>query len=81
LFLVYGDRVSLYIPDCPGTHSVDQAGLELRNSPVSAFQVLGLKVCSTTAQLDKAFVTFPFSILKIHAHILDYNICTSFYPA
>jgi hypothetical protein len=25
------DRVSLCILGCPGTHSVDQAGLELRN--------------------------------------------------
>jgi hypothetical protein len=31
-----------------GTHSVDQAGLELRNPPASAFQVLGLKACATT---------------------------------
>jgi hypothetical protein len=29
-------RVSLYNPGCPGTHSVDQAGLELRNPPASA---------------------------------------------
>jgi hypothetical protein len=36
-------------PVCPGTHSVDQAGLELRNLPASASQVLGLKVCTTTA--------------------------------
>ena len=36
LFLVFGGRVSLYSPDCPGTHFIDQAGLELRNSPVSA---------------------------------------------
>jgi hypothetical protein len=35
---------------CPGTHSVDQAGLKLRNPPASASQVLGLKVCATTAQ-------------------------------
>ncbi|GAB1302424.1 Ankyrin repeat domain-containing protein 2 [Apodemus speciosus] len=28
---------------CPGPHSVDQAGLELRNLPASASQVLGLK--------------------------------------
>jgi hypothetical protein len=42
------DRVSLCSPGCPGTHSVDQAGLELRNSPASASQVLGLKVCATT---------------------------------
>jgi hypothetical protein len=40
-----------------GTHSVDQAGLELRNPPASASQVLGLKACATTpgykAFLDK----------------------------
>jgi hypothetical protein len=44
-------RVSLYSPGCPGTHSVDQAGLELRNAPTSASQVLGLKACATTARL------------------------------
>ena len=37
-------------PGYPGTHSVDQAGLELRNLPVSASQVLGLRACATTAQ-------------------------------
>jgi hypothetical protein len=36
-------------PGCPGTHSVDQAGLKLRNLPASASQVLGLKVCTTPA--------------------------------
>jgi hypothetical protein len=41
------DRVSLCSPGCPGTHSVDQAGLELRNPPASASQVLGLKACAT----------------------------------
>jgi hypothetical protein len=46
-FLVFRDRVSLYSPGCPGTHSVDQAGLKLRNSPASASQVLGLKGCAT----------------------------------
>jgi hypothetical protein len=30
------DRVSLYSPGCPGTHFVDQTGLELRNPPASA---------------------------------------------
>jgi hypothetical protein len=38
-----GDRVSLYSPGCSGSHFVDQAGLELRNLPASASQVLGLK--------------------------------------
>jgi hypothetical protein len=42
------DRVSLCSPGCPETHSVDQAGLELRNPPASASQVLGLKACATT---------------------------------
>jgi hypothetical protein len=40
---VFGDRVSLCSPGCPGTHFVDQAGLELRNLPASASRVLGLK--------------------------------------
>jgi hypothetical protein len=47
-FLVFRDRVSLCSPGCPGTHSVDQAGLELRNPPASASRVLGLKACATT---------------------------------
>ena len=42
----------LYNLGCPGTHSVDQAGLELRNLPDSASQVLGLKACTTTARLS-----------------------------
>jgi hypothetical protein len=45
-------------PGCPGTHFVDQAGLELRNLPASAFQVLGLKVCATTAQLN--LYSYPY---------------------
>jgi hypothetical protein len=53
LFLGWGwgqDRVSLCSLGCSGTHSVDQAGLELRNLPASASQVLGLKACATTAR-------------------------------
>jgi hypothetical protein len=45
--LVFRDRVSLCSPGCPGTHFVDQAGLELRNLPASASRVLGLKACAT----------------------------------
>ena len=40
---------SVYNPDYPRTHSVDRAGLELRKSPASLFQVLGLKAWATTA--------------------------------
>jgi hypothetical protein len=47
-FFSLGDRVSLYSSGCPGTHFVDQAGLELRNPPASASQVLGIKACITS---------------------------------
>jgi hypothetical protein len=50
-WLVFRDRVSLYSSGCPGTHSVDQAGLELRNPPASASRVLGLKACAATPDL------------------------------
>jgi hypothetical protein len=36
VFCFFRDRVSLCSPGCPGTHFVDQAGLELRNPPASA---------------------------------------------
>ena len=66
-FLVYRDWVSLCSPDCLGTHSVDQTGLELRNPPASTSQVLGLKACATTAQLGfMSYVNFqPVLILII----------------
>ena len=57
-FLVFQDRVSLCSPDCPGTHFIDQAGLELRNPPASASQVLGLKACATTDSYCYNFNTF-----------------------
>jgi len=62
-FLVFQDRVSLCSPGCPGTHSVDQAGLELRNPPASACRVLGLKACATTPGL------ICFIISQYHPHI------------
>jgi hypothetical protein len=58
-FFFFRDRVSLYSPGCPGTHLVDQVGLELRNPPASASQVLGLKVCATTARPNIALLTVP----------------------
>ena len=54
---VFRDRVSLYSPGCPGAHSVDEAGLKLRNPPASASQVLGLKACATTAPVVWFFET------------------------
>jgi hypothetical protein len=58
LFVVFRDRVSLYSPSCPGTRSVDQAGLELRNLPVSVSQVLGFKAYATTAPLLGCLLIF-----------------------
>jgi hypothetical protein len=49
--LFFRDRVSLYSPGCSGTHSVEQAGLELRNPPASASRALGLKACAITPGL------------------------------
>jgi hypothetical protein len=52
---VFRDRVSLCSPGCPGTHFVDQAGLELRNPPACASRVLGLKACATMPGTQTAF--------------------------
>jgi hypothetical protein len=56
-------------PGCPGTHSVDQAGLELRNPPASASRVLGLKACATTPGL--------FSVLDIESISLSLSLSLS----
>jgi hypothetical protein len=61
----FWDRVSLCSPGCPGTHSVDQAGLELRNPPASASRVLGLKACATT----------PGSLLIFNYIFVYYFMC------
>jgi hypothetical protein len=60
LVLVFWGRVSLCSPGCPGTHSVEQAGLELRDPPVSASHMLGLKVCAPTA--------WQYLVLKCHVY-------------
>ena len=53
LFFVYFDiGFLLYSLGCPGTNSVDQAGLELRNLPASVSQVVGLKACNTREFLN-----------------------------
>jgi hypothetical protein len=40
VFCFFWNRVSLHSPCCLGTHSVDQADLELRDLPASTSQVL-----------------------------------------
>jgi hypothetical protein len=66
LFLFFWDRVSLCSPGCPRTHSVDQAGLKLRNSSASASRVLELKACATTpCENSLLFVTVSLCILGL----------------
>jgi hypothetical protein len=55
-FFVFRDRVCLYSPGCPETHFVDQSGLELRNLPASASQVLVLKACATMSSFRIGFL-------------------------
>jgi hypothetical protein len=54
-FLVFSRQGFSVLPGSPGTHSVDQAGLELINPPASASQVLGLKACATTPSSANTF--------------------------
>jgi len=56
-FLSFSKSGFLCVALAPGTHSVDQAGLQLRNPPVSASQVLGLKALATTARLIQNTLT------------------------
>jgi hypothetical protein len=72
-FLVFRDRVSLYSPGCPGTHFVDQAGLELRNLPTSASRVLGLKVCVAMPGSFFVFLCLLFSCLLPISFLLKVN--------
>ena len=46
------DKVSLCVPVCPGTHSVDEADLKLSGLHASASRLLGLKACTTLPRTD-----------------------------
>lgn len=61
------------VPGCSGIGSVDQSGLKLRDQPVSATHVLGLKTCTTIPGL---ILTILFQaqrttaeLLKVHNYI------------
>jgi hypothetical protein len=87
---VFQDRVSLYSPGCPGTHFVDQAGLELRHLPASASQVLVLKACTIMPSMSylilknsvilvttKKFRRFTYGyIFKYFARVKVYFSCS-----
>ena len=66
---------SLCCPGCPGTHSVEQAGLELKDVPASAFQVLGLKARATIACplcLQEVFGDLGLSLVFVLVILLQY---------
>lgn len=56
-------RVSLSGPSCPETHSVDQAGLKVRDPPAFASQVLALKVCATTGLNRELFIAILMGLI------------------
>ena len=76
--------LSLRSPGCPGTHSADQAGSELRDQPASASQVLGSKACATTARLSGLLLTpigqptEPFFFLLTHGCSHSPSCCLLF---
>jgi hypothetical protein len=72
---VFQDRGSLCSPGCPGTHFVDQAGLELRNPPASASQVLGLKVCTTMSSLKIIFSFFKNPAISVSSMLSTRSQC------
>jgi hypothetical protein len=52
---------------------VDQAGLKLRNMPVSASQLLGLKACATTALPISLF----YSLILVSSFLFFFTHCKS----
>jgi hypothetical protein len=66
----------MYSPGCPGTHFVDQAGLELRNLPASASWVLGLKACATMPgiKIFSNFILYKTDSESVALHTFNLHI-------
>lgn len=60
-FSFFIDWVSLCRTGYPGTCSVDHNGLKLRELPASAFQILGLRACSSIALLSTTLLIILIS--------------------
>ena len=70
------DRVSLCSAGCPGTGSVDQDGLELRNLPASVSQVLGLQAYIFPGLQGSIFKKSIFEKrVHTHTHTTCYLLC------
>lgn len=75
LLLAFRDRFSLCSnPNCSGNSSCRASWTWAhRDSPKSACWVLGLKACTTTAQLEWAFITLkphPVTLLRQEPYLL-----------
>jgi hypothetical protein len=70
LFFVFRDRVSLYSPGCPGTHFVDQAGLELRNIACLCLPSAGIKGVCHHARLCFSVFEAGFLCVALVVHLL-----------
>jgi hypothetical protein len=68
-FVVFWARISLCSPDCPRTHSVNQAGLEIRDLPTSASWLLGLRACIRFYNYPKDDLTHTEIIWKYFFYI------------
>jgi hypothetical protein len=77
-FFFFWDRVSLCIPGCPGTHFVDQAGLEFRNPPASAPRVLGLKACTIMPSFNHIFLMVILYFSCYNSIVMKFCLTTFF---
>jgi hypothetical protein len=62
----------LYSPGCPGTHFVDQDGIELENAPASASRVLGLKACAT--MFNWFWLFYLFVLFSLHCALFFFIV-------
>ena len=73
ILIYFWDRASLCVPDCPGTHSVNQAALDLRGLPLPP--VLWLKVCATMPNGFVSFILFlPSYYRSLHLFCFQKSI-------
>ena len=72
LFLFFRDRVCLYSPGCPGTHSVAQAGLQFR---ITCLPSTGNKGVCHHYPAESLQIKFTFScqcwLINFKKHILQ----------
>lgn len=70
-----GDRASLCSPACPGTHSVDEAGLELRGLPASVSRGPLLPANSNLKTPGQILLPFrEVSVLEAAFQVTSYDL-------